>query len=190
MLQVDGLITTEPHRGSIVRTYGTTELEDIFRLRALLESYGAQQAAERRTAADLRSLEASIERIDAFNVEQVGVKEIWQENVAFHTAVAAAAHSAKLTTFVRNLLDLPIHYHRPLDYSVEQKDAFVRSHRRILEALQMRDSELAQLLMKTHILEARDFAIEQTEHQAAPSPPTTAADADQASNSSEAIAAK
>lgn len=161
MLQTDGLITMTPHRGTFVRAFESSEVEDIFQLRTVLEALSAVRACERRTEEDLEAMEAAVIRLDAMDVERSGVADIWRENVAFHMAVAEAAHTAKLSAFLRNLFDLPIYYQRPVHYSTEQKDQFVRAHRAIFERIRARDATGAEAMVKAHISEARVFAVEQ-----------------------------
>jgi DNA-binding GntR family transcriptional regulator len=161
MLQTDGLITTVPHRGSVVRAFATAEVEDIFLLRTTLEAFAATRACERRTEDDLASMGAAIDRLEAMDVTACSIADIWRENVAFHMGVAEAAHTAKLVDFLRNLFDLPVYYQRPVEYSETQKQQFVRAHRAILDRIVARDAGGAEAMVKAHISEARIFAVEQ-----------------------------
>ncbi len=160
LLQVDGLITTLPRRGSVVRAFEASELADMLQLRIALEDFAARQACERRTSADLVALEESIVRLDAFDVTTTKVLDIWRENVVFHIAIAEAGHALKLVEFMRSLFDLPAAYHPIFSYTKENKDLFVSQHRRIAAALSARDGESAAQLTRDHVLEARGLALE------------------------------
>ncbi|MEI7626468.1 MAG: FCD domain-containing protein, partial [Actinomycetota bacterium] len=121
--------------------------------------FAARRACERRTSADLVALEESIVRLDAFDVTTASVVDIWRENVAFHIAVAEAAHTLKLVEFLRSLFDLPAVYHPIFAYTEENKALFVSWHRRIAAAISARDSEGAAQLTRDHVLEARGLAL-------------------------------
>ena len=58
-LHAEGLLEFIPHQGAIVTEWTSADREDVFELRAMLESYGAGRAALRMTAegiAELRQL--------------------------------------------------------------------------------------------------------------------------------------
>jgi DNA-binding GntR family transcriptional regulator len=162
MLQVEGLVKTEARRGAVVRSYAASELEDLFQLRALLDSYSAHRAAERRTEADLRSMSASISRLEEMNLDTNSAVDIWRENIAFHVAVATAAHTARLVEFVQNVMQLPGYYSGAIDYADNQRIAFLNGHKRIFEAIRQHDSSRAEVLARAHILDAHDWTIEVT----------------------------
>lgn len=163
ILQSDGMIANEPRKGAVVRAYSESELADMFDLRAHLEAFAARWACMRRTDEDIAEMDASIKALDAIDVEESGVAEIWRENVRFHMGVAVAAHTPKLVGFLRGLFDLPVYYFKPTDYTVAQKDSFVRTHRKILEAIERSDSVGAETLVRAHILEARGLRVEHAE---------------------------
>src|ERR1700742_2986218 len=62
MLQAEGLLDAQQHRGAQVRSYPPGELEEIYDLRGILEGYAARRAATRITARELSRLRASVER--------------------------------------------------------------------------------------------------------------------------------
>lgn len=164
MLQVEGLVKTEARRGAVVRSYAASELEDLFQLRALLDSYCAHRAAERRTEADLRAMAASIERLEQLSLDTHRPVDIWRENIAFHLAVATAAHTARLVEFVQNLMQLPGYYNGTINYADDQRIAFLNGHRRIFDAIRKHDSNRAEVLARAHILDAHDWTIEVTQN--------------------------
>lgn len=168
ILQSDGMISNEPHKGATVRTYSDSELEDLFDLRAHLEAFAARWACMRRTDDDLAELADSIKCLDQIDVESAAVADIWRENVRFHMGLAVAAHAVKLVGFLRGLFDLPVYYMRPHDYSAEQKDSFVLAHQKIRDAIEAQDSLSAETLVRAHVLEARAVRIAHSNGNTAP----------------------
>lgn len=159
ILQSDGMISNEPRKGAVVRSYSDSELADMFDLRAHLEAFAARWACGRRTDEDLAELAASVKCLDEIDVDSASVADIWRENVRFHMGLAVAAHTPKLVGFLRGLFDLPVYYMRPLDYTVAQKNRFVSAHSKILEAIVARDSVSAETLLRAHVLEARGVRV-------------------------------
>lgn len=59
-LEAEGLITSYPHRGPVVSSISYDEAEQLFRVRALLESFAGQQFAENGTAEDIDKLKKAV----------------------------------------------------------------------------------------------------------------------------------
>jgi DNA-binding GntR family transcriptional regulator len=82
-----------------------------------------------------------------------------RENVRFHEIVLEAAGSARLAQLVRGVVQLPLVYRSFYWYSPEQKLISEHYHRQLTSALGARDAERAEIVMKEHVLEARDFLV-------------------------------
>ena len=65
VLQAEGLVDTAPNRGATVRAHDAEDLDDLYRLRALLEGYAAGRAAMRMAPEGTAELFASCERFEA-----------------------------------------------------------------------------------------------------------------------------
>eukprot|EP01035_Chromulina_nebulosa_P009628 gene9628-12993_t len=63
-LEAEGLITTIPHRGPTVSTITYEEAEQLYKVRALLESFAGQEFAERGSAAELAALQKAVQRFE------------------------------------------------------------------------------------------------------------------------------
>jgi DNA-binding GntR family transcriptional regulator len=159
MLQAEGLVDAPPNRGAMVRSHSADELDDLYQLRALLEGHAARRAAARATDELIAALWASCERFDHL-VAKGEVTELVQENLAFHSLILEAAGSARLEGIVRMITDLPLVYRSYIWYSPEQRKISLHYHQQITRALDSRDGERADLVMKEHVFEARDVLVE------------------------------
>ena len=160
VLQTEGLLESAPNRGATVRTYEAADLDDLYQLRALLEGFAARRAAARISPADLDRLRESCERFVALRAED-DVTDLVRENLSFHNVILEAAGSERLVQMVRKVIELPLVYRSYVWYSPEQKLISEHYHRQLTAALTAHDAERAELVMKEHILEARDFLIAQ-----------------------------
>jgi DNA-binding GntR family transcriptional regulator len=61
---------------------------------------------------------------------------------------------------VRTVIELPLVYRSYYWYSPEQKLISDHYHHQLAHALSARDGDRAELIMKEHVFEARDFLIE------------------------------
>ena len=160
VLQTEGLITTVPYQGSKVREHTLADLEDTYTLRAVLEGHAARLAAERIREHDLELLEGSCERFEALgDPNEDNVELLVEENQLFHTVVLEAAQNERLRDMVRTVIELPLVYKSYVWFSPEQKRLSEHSHRQLAGALRSRDVDRAEIIMKLHVLEARELLI-------------------------------
>jgi DNA-binding GntR family transcriptional regulator len=157
MLQAEGLIVTVPNRGAVVRAHDAEDLQDLYQLRALLEGYAARLAASRISDDTVGQLRESCERFEALGSDDI--RELVRENLLFHNAILDAAGSARLTSMVRRVIELPLVYKSYIWYSPDQKRTSGYFHRQITTALEARDPERAELIMKEHVFVARDLLV-------------------------------
>src|SRR5262245_9300545 len=109
-LHAEGLLEFVPHQGAIVSEFTDEDREDVFELRAMLESYGAARAARRMTAegiAELRQLaedqyHETLRKTDGY-LERVG-----QLNSQFHRRIHEIAGSPRLVNALALLIEAPM----------------------------------------------------------------------------------
>jgi DNA-binding GntR family transcriptional regulator len=160
-LEAEGAVVLQPNRGATVRRYTTAEIRDAYELRALLEGHAARRAAERIAPDALVALAASCARFDALRAGEVA--ELARENHLFHHTILTAAGSERLAAMVRGVIELPLVYKAFFWYSPEQQRLSAHHHRQLCRALEDRDAERAEMVMKEHVFEARDFLVAQLE---------------------------
>jgi DNA-binding GntR family transcriptional regulator len=158
VLQTEGLLESAPNRGATVRSYEAEDLDDLYQLRAVLEGFAARRAALRISEDGIEQLRESCER---FVVLRDGddIADLVEENLFFHTTILEAAGSERLAQMVRKVIEVPLVYRSYFWYSPEQKLISEHYHRQLTSAFSARDAERAELVMKEHVLEARDFLV-------------------------------
>jgi DNA-binding GntR family transcriptional regulator len=159
LLQNDGLVEFTPNRGATVKSYSAADLEDVYNLRAALEGYGAQTAADHITAEHLTALHESCERYENLRSSSDNLSLLAEENLVFHNTILDAAGSGRLTAMIRQVTALPLIYKSYLTYSPENRQTAEAHHRAITGALERRAGAEARALLEGHILWARDLAI-------------------------------
>jgi DNA-binding GntR family transcriptional regulator len=159
MLNAEGLVDATPNRGAVVRSHSAEDLDDLYQLRALLEGYSTRRAATRLSDDAIRGLRESCERFEGLLDAGAEMSEVVNENLAFHQAILERAGSARLISMVRQVIELPLVYRSYVWYSPEQQRISAHYHRQITRALETRDAERAELLMKEHVYEARDHLL-------------------------------
>lgn len=124
------------------------ELRDIMEARELLERDLASLAAQRASDAEIEKIRATVDRMR----ESVARKESMLEaDMAFHLAIAEAAHNEVLLNAVQLLRNLMKQW-LVLKLMIPQVPANVlEQHEIIFRAIQSRDPEAARNAMHTHL---------------------------------------
>jgi DNA-binding GntR family transcriptional regulator len=162
-LEAEGLVLTERHRGSTVRPTSDSDVDDLYELRARLESMSAERAALRATTDDIAELDRAIQafddaiRLPTNDVQRVPLME--QMNVAFHDGLSRMAAHSRLEQLLANALDMPSGFQAMPIYTHEDAVTSNQFHRWIRDAVASRDPRRAGRLMFEHILMGRDVVL-------------------------------
>ncbi len=167
-LEAEGLIISERNRGAVVRPVSAGEIYDLYELRARLESYAVERAADRATEADLRELDDAIEAFDhavfaRSDSELAQLREINRANARFHGALMRMAHHARLTQLLVRTVDIPLVFQAFRVFDKEERERSNLFHRFIREAVAQGESTRAGGLMSEHITMGRDVLIRRIE---------------------------
>lgn len=152
----EGLVEHIPYRGVRVVGFSADDVEDLYTHRSLLESLAARAAALNILSEELeklRDLQSQMaERNDAGHLAEYRVL-----NRQFHQAIIVASRRAYLTRTLLQMWDafptmLWGNFNSTASYSLPQRDATDTSeHEAILYALENRDPDQAERLMRQHI---------------------------------------
>ena len=139
MLESEGVVTYLPRRGYFVSTLDLAELEEIYRLRRLLETDAIERGLARATAADVRGLEEAAAACRAAAVAgDVGAQ--LAENRRFHFALYALGGSETEQRLIRMLWDATEAY-RAIYYDLDGAAADAdRAHEAVLDAVRAGDA--------------------------------------------------
>ncbi len=153
-LHGEGLVVTERHRGARVRTIDAAFVENLFDIRGALETLLAKRAATRCTAADLTTIAAIEERLEAA-VARAAYAEVLAQNRAFHSAINAAAANPDAEAILDRQWLLVAALWRRHGYGPERFSGVASDHRALLRALSNRDPDAAEALMTAHVIKAK-----------------------------------
>ncbi|MEP2757727.1 MAG: GntR family transcriptional regulator [Hyphomicrobiales bacterium] len=146
-----GLVTIAKNRGAFVAKPSIREAHEIFEARALIEPRVARMAAKTITQTDLERLEAHIDaEHKALHAGDMG--KALSLSGAFHTAIADIADQQVLANMVRSLISrssliIAMYWQRP-DTACES-----HSHHALLKAFADHDSDAAEEIQKSHLID-------------------------------------
>jgi len=154
VLAAEGLVVLKPRRGCYVTQLSEQDIDEVFPVMALLEGRVAAEAARRITSADFPRLAAihdDLEKHAAAN----NADRFFEANQRFHAAlqeIAGNRYLAQLIDDARKVIKLTRRDSLRLEGRLKQSLA---EHREILEALRLKDPDLAGQRMHEHLLSGR-----------------------------------
>ncbi|GIU66862.1 GntR family transcriptional regulator [Candidatus Phycosocius spiralis] len=160
-LSSEGLLLRRPHLGAVVPKWSQEELEDVFSLRALLESKAAERAASRISLKELDHLASLAEEMlygvtPLTDVDQLdeGRTKFGELNGQFHAIIVAAAQSIRLSTMLEHVIHIPLSVRTILRYDKADLIRSAGHHIELVSAFRARDGAWAASVMRSHILAA------------------------------------
>jgi len=157
-LQAEGLVITEPHKGSRVASSDPVMAREVYTIRTLLEGLAARQAVEKMTPAALRQIEGIQKRLR--QAVHVGNSRTSRKlNHEFHVAIYQHA-GAVLFGLIQGLMARSPYI--SLWVNSARAVLSVEEHEGILEALRARDPERAEQTVRAHLTSVMDYITEDT----------------------------
>jgi DNA-binding GntR family transcriptional regulator len=168
ILEAEGLVEMVPNRGAMVCSFSAEEVWEIYDLRAVLEGHAAHRAADRIGASEwqrLGQLAEEMERLEREIEEDVGgspekIRRLVSSNQEFHGAILEASRNRRLEKLVQRTVQLPLVFRAFFWYTPRERAVSNHYHRKILESLEAGDGERAEIVMREHVYEGRDFVIQ------------------------------
>ena len=152
MLEQDGFVKTVPRRGIVVVRRTKGEIVDMIRAWAALESMAARLITTIARKKDISALRDFFKDFSADRLPQDHVDEYSKANIAFHQALISLSESPVLVDMTNDIL-LHVRGYRQLTIGrTERIAASLPEHLAIIEALEERNTELAEKRARDHTL--------------------------------------
>lgn len=164
ILGTEGLVETVPYHGTTVRKLTRTDIEELYSLRIVLESFAIQRIIAFGRREDVAHLQSIFEvMLDA--AERSDLKEVSRQDRVFHDKlIDLASHSLLRTSWntvtmrVRQVMAL--RNRRNSDIT-----QIARNHLPIIEAIAKANEPLALVLIREHAESAADLIIDGWEYE-------------------------
>ena len=161
----DGFAKLAAHTGAVVRGYSPRDMIEIFEVRALLEPHAARLAATNRTDEQVERLYALCDRMEALaGLQASAVAAIAPLNNEFHQVLLEAADQRHLCLVAKSLIELNMVIRSYREFQIPDLERSFAEHRQLASAVEQRQPELAEGLMRAHIYAARaNFLVAESE---------------------------
>jgi DNA-binding GntR family transcriptional regulator len=152
ILEQEGFVRTVPRRGIFIIRKSKREIMEMIQMWAALESMSARLATLHASDSEISKLRHLFDEFQSSPPsEHIG--EYSDANIAFHQMIIRLGGSRLIQDATKNLF---IHVRAIRKATISQNDRAARSiidHLKIIEALERRDTDLAERLTRQHTLD-------------------------------------
>lgn len=154
-LEQEGLVTIVPRKGVFIARKSVDEILEMITVWAALESMAARLATENASDEELGSLRRMFA---TFNEDQIEaqIDEYSESNINFHLRILEISKCSLLKTTAEGLF---LHMRAIRAQTMGEGDRISKSmvdHMHIIEALEARDADLSERLVREHTLNLHD----------------------------------
>ena len=159
LLEQEGFLRTVPRRGVFIVRKTKKQIVEMIEMWAALESMAARLATLNASDEEIAQLRTMFDEFRNSTPAE-HIEEYSDANIAFHQAIIRLSGSHLMGKTIDNLF---IHVRAIRRLTISQSDRASRSivdHMKIIEALERRDTELAERLVRQHSLDLAAYVNE------------------------------
>lgn len=154
MLELERLVSHLPRVGAVVTMVDDMEVNEIYRIRAVLEGLAARMAAERIKPDKLKKMQHLLTLLEKYSLMD-DLENLQKTHQDFNDLIYESAESPRLYFLITSLVDhinrcTRVGYARPGRIAEAAEE-----HRRLVEAIRLRDGDLAERVAREHIENSR-----------------------------------
>lgn len=159
-LELEGLVKPLESRGFCVPLDSVEEMEEIFEIRAILEGYALRSVCQVITEEEIEKLDQFVDKAESA-LEKQKREDVFQYNTEFHDAIhSCLSHKTRLVSLMVDMRKYVLRYRKnTLDYLNGARRS-LDGHKKLILALKLKDPGLCEQMMREHVREAKEDAIQ------------------------------
>ncbi|MFC7704208.1 GntR family transcriptional regulator [Plastorhodobacter daqingensis] len=146
-LEADGLVVHLPRQGATIRTLDYPEIMELYEMRVVLEGTAARMAAQAASMIELAELRTLNEEL----AQTSEAARLYELNRQFHLTLFDAAKNRFLIRAISGLQKTMMILGPTTLIAPDRAAEAVKEHYVILDALEARDGDAAEALMRNHL---------------------------------------
>lgn len=165
ILETEGFVEIFPRRGAMVSEITDKDVDDIFVLKAQLESLAAKLSVNNLLDEDINRLKEINEKMER-SAKSRNVSTLIKLNAEFHNIFITKSGNSRLEKFLLSLLR---QFKRATAYSFTETGRIhqvLKEHAQIVEAFEKRDAEKVEELVEKHIKNGWNFILQKVSEKA------------------------
>lgn len=149
-LELEGLVESIPNKRVTVKGISAKDMEDIYRIRRVLEGLSARWAVEQISDDEVNELQEVYELME-FYTQKSDINQIAKLNTRFHEIIFSATKSSILRHILKDFqFYVKWARHESLSSPGRMEEA-LKEHLNILQAIKSRDGEEAEKYLTIHV---------------------------------------
>ena len=158
-----GFLKKLPQGGFSVLSLTREEIEEVFGIRSVLESYAARLAALKHHSEELQPLDDKLKEYRSC-LKKGDLNALNEINTEFHDRLYALSRSPQLIKMIGDLKDQIYRFRKILLNDPGTAKMSDEDHRGMLEAIKKRDVSKAEKLVREQILRGQELVLKKIEH--------------------------
>ncbi|HEX3486453.1 MAG TPA: GntR family transcriptional regulator [Micropepsaceae bacterium] len=154
-LEREGFVRSIPRRGIYVMRKTRSEVIELITAWAALEGMAARLATQKASDQEISALRQMFATFEG-GAEQAKLDEYSEVNIEFHQTIIRMSHNQVLIDMAENLFTHMRMIRRKTIGEMDRADKSIHDHMNIIEALQARDTNRAEELVRSHALGLAD----------------------------------
>ncbi|MBU0655575.1 MAG: GntR family transcriptional regulator [Gammaproteobacteria bacterium] len=152
------LVTRKPNIGARIIGFSTEQMMEIYQVREAMEGMAARLAADNMSEEEVTRLRRILDR----HREQIEKHQDYSQqdvDLDFHFSIIQGSKNSRLIRMLcQDLYDLVRFYRFRLKSGFNRSEQAYQEHNLIVSAIERRDGEMAETLMRHHIRASQDNA--------------------------------
>lgn len=154
-LELEGLVKMVPRKGAYVTPMSSTDLVEMMEIRGALEGLVARLAAVNATEEEIQALHESNDGFENA-IGESDYDGIIDDDIEFHEILYKACGNGRLRSMIHSLREQMLRMRVEYVHNVTDMHPLRGQHRAIIEGIENRDPEAAELAAKAHIDTTKD----------------------------------
>ncbi|MGN0298522.1 MAG: GntR family transcriptional regulator [Lachnospiraceae bacterium] len=150
MLELEGLVVMVPRKGAEVARISEKNLYDVLEVRRALEKLAVELVCQRMSEEQLNQLKQKFYAFLAV-AQSEDLMQVVQCDEEFHDVIYEATGNIRLVQMLNNLREQMYRYRLEHIKDLSKRSTLVKEHKRILDALTIKDVEAAKSAIEEHI---------------------------------------
>ena len=159
-LERDDLVARLPKGGFVVKKFTREDVEEIFGIRSVLESYAAYLATSHITPDRISLLEKKVDDSEKA-LQNEDYDKVVQFHTEFHDLLYRSCKSKKLIDMIINFSDYFYRYRSALLHAETGFKHSIDDHRQMLEAMKKKSPAVVERLVRNHLNRGKELAIKE-----------------------------
>lgn len=148
-LSYEGLVIIEPHKGARVMSYDRNKIREIISIRAVLEGYAGRTAVPMISREDIKKINKMASLLEAY-AQKNDPEKFGMTNKEFHKYIYQKSPYPLLYEMLIKLWEGGRWSTAAFSFCPDRMKSSVREHRLIINAIEARDDEGVETLIRQH----------------------------------------